>query len=126
MMRVFTLKKKILTDGHDLRLVKYYTDHPKSMSAITKAGWLPEFDGSYEMILGLDKNGKRLYHHNTHPKLSWYLDVSSFKKLFDLINHSKDFSTVDRLLANYFKEYMNHVEVRRQVTGLLTLLEPPK
>lgn len=124
--RIYTIKKTILPSGQDVSLVKYLTKDPKKMSIETKNRWLPGFDGSYEIIIGLDKRYYRSYAHNTPPKLSWYVDLPTFRKLHSIIKSANDFHVLNRLLGNYVAHGMNHLDVKRQVNGLLGLLGPKR
>ena len=114
------LNKKEFVDGHSIAIVKYWTNHPKTTE--TNSGWHPKFDGSYEVIIGMDRREGGVYRQNTHPKLSWYIGIDYFRKLFDHMTSKEDFQTINQKLCECMAPVMNHEDVTQKVEGLLSKL----
>jgi len=81
----------------------------------------------YELVLNLDGglDGKQLIgcsHHNTHPKMSWYLGKEYFNKLFEKIESPEDFYIINKVLDDCFTINMNHKDTTKKVEGLLEKL----
>ena len=124
-----TLKKKELSAGYSVSLFKYWTSHPKTMPKTMQREWHPKFDGSYEMVIALDRVDERyargirgFAHENTHPKLSWYMETEHFKKLFEKIDSPEDFYVINKNLNECLTVGINHKDVSKKVEGLLKRL----
>ena len=114
-----TLGKKEVSKGNIIYLEKYKTDHPKSISKTTKKGWHPKFDGSYEVVIRLNRQEGGHYSHNTHHRLSWYIGLKDFRRVYDTMLNESDFHIIKKRLGRMITPKMNHHSTRISIEYLL-------
>ena len=118
-----TLKKKDISKNYSLFILKYWTEHPKKMVCKeVKKGWDPKFNGTYEIIIGMQKNKGGYFMENTPPRASWYVGKEYFERLFEKVDSPDDLRMITKKLGGYIVPNVEYKTFSRKVDGLLKKL----